>query len=236
MKNILITSGGTREYIDDIRVMTNISSGKLGALIADEFIMNYPSSDGLPGCHIHFVYAKGSEKPKHGIQSITFYEVTDVRSTYELMERIVPNMDVVIHPMAVSDFGFRPIETKLKSNDPEAFIESLRERIYKTPKILGHIKGWNPKCFLISFKFEDNLELFDLLQVASHSMMMNGSDVVVANDKAEMKKLGIHRAYFLYKVKIGDEPTFNDVKFVDGKENISKQILKIVIDNGNSKL
>jgi len=35
---VLITSGGTREYIDDVRVLTNISTGKLGATIANTFL------------------------------------------------------------------------------------------------------------------------------------------------------------------------------------------------------
>ena len=37
MKKILISSGGTREHVDEIRVLTNISSGKLGAKIAEAF-------------------------------------------------------------------------------------------------------------------------------------------------------------------------------------------------------
>jgi len=56
---ILITSGGTREYIDDVRVLTNLSSGRLGAVIADEAVKlghdveqrhpDDPSSDGQGG-------------------------------------------------------------------------------------------------------------------------------------------------------------------------------------------
>ena len=34
---ILITSGGTTEYIDDVRVLTNISTGRLGAQIGTCF-------------------------------------------------------------------------------------------------------------------------------------------------------------------------------------------------------
>ncbi len=45
MKKVLITSGGTREAVDSVRVMTNISSGKLGAKIAETFIeANYPEN------------------------------------------------------------------------------------------------------------------------------------------------------------------------------------------------
>lgn len=128
-------------------------------------------------------------------------------------------MDVVIHPMAVSDFGFKPISTKLKSNDPEAFIESMRERIYQTPKILAKIKEWNPKCFLISFKFENGLEHDELIKIAMDSMNKNGCDVVIANDKAEMKRLGRHRAYFL-------QPTKD--KILEGKEEIANEIFNTI--------
>ena len=42
------------------------------------------------------------------------YNITDVQSVYTLMEELVPQMDIVIHCMAVSDFGFKPCSTKLK--------------------------------------------------------------------------------------------------------------------------
>jgi len=238
MKKILITSGGTREYIDEVRVLTNISSGKLGALIADTIVMNTPSKDGFPGCHVHFVYVKGSETPKHersfkGLQGMTLYEVTDVQSVYEVMEKLVPEMDVVIHPMAVSDFGFRQIDEKLKSNDPEAFIESLKQRIYQTPKILSHIKEWNPNCFLISFKFENGLNNYQLITTAFESMLKNNCDIVIANDKKEMKEARDHVSYFIHKSKSTNEDVYFDK--IAGKENIAKEILNI-INNGKTEL
>jgi phosphopantothenate--cysteine ligase len=218
MKKILITSGGTKEYIDGVRVLTNISSGKLGATIADTL------SD--REFEIHFVYVKGSEIPNnHKIffyDNIILYEVTDVKSVYEAMEKLVPEMDVVIHPMAVSDFGFKPISTKLKSNDTEAFIESMRHRIFKNPKILSHIKEWNPKCFLISFKFEDGTTHDELVKIASESQRNNGSDIVICNDKKEMTDKKAHIAYF---IKEGRE-----IFTAHSKDEIAEEISKI-IDN-----
>lgn len=218
MKKILITSGGTKEYIDEVRVLTNISTGRLGALIADTFINGFDITEETKKYEIHFVYVKGSELPKLKILT-KMYEVTDVQSVYNIMEKLVPEMDVVIHPMAVSDFGFRPTNKKLKSNDPEAFIQSLKDRIYQTPKILSFVKKWNPNCFLISFKFENGLEHDKLIEIATESMVKNGSDVVVANDKAEIKRRYSHISYFVTK---------DGVTEVDGKEDIAAEILKIV--------
>ena len=126
-------------------------------------------------------------------------------------------MDVVIHPMAISDFGFYHIKTKLKSNDPIAFIESLKNRIYQTPKILSYIKKWNPNCFLISFKFEDGLTTEELIQIANESMEKNQSDLVISNDKTEMVRNNSHTSYFCEKTTY--------VK-IEGKEEIAKEIFR----------
>ena len=219
VKKVLITSGGTREYIDGVRVLTNISSGKLGALIAEQFSEVNCSSKRIPTpqYEIYFVYVKGSETPHVGYdKNLHLIEVTNVETVYVTLSKLVPDMDVVIHPMAVSDFGFRPIHTKLKSNDPEAFIESLRERIYQTPKILKHIRKWNPNCFLVSFKFEDGLTNKELMDIAFDSMNQNGCDIVVANDKKEMVDSKEHVAYFCRKPDL--------VTKVVGKNEIAKEI------------
>lgn len=215
MKKVLITSGGTKEYIDGVRVLTNISSGKLGSMIAMLFA-DYEYE-------VYFVYVRGSEQPEDFAFSsnyINYYEVTDVKSVYEIMEELVPEMDVVIHPMAVSDFGFKPISTKLKSDDTESFIESMRERIFKNPKILSHIKEWNPNCFLISFKFEDGLTHEELVRIASESQERNGSDIVICNDKKEMNDNKEHIAYFIENGK--------EIYKAFGKIDISETILHIV--------
>ena len=71
------------------------------------------------------------------------------------MEEEVPKNDIIIHAMAVSDFGFkRDGAMKLKSNNPEAFIEHLRQNIIVNPKVISYIKKWNPNCKLVGFKFE----------------------------------------------------------------------------------
>ena len=232
---ILITSGGTREMIDGVRCITNISTGKLAVkileeLVGQEKINNIRSDKRLERMEFIFIHTKGSAMPPSTIIEsydidIKYIEVTDTQSAMDAMEELVPTVDVVIHPMAVSDFAFAPIKTKLKSNDPEAFIESMKERIYRTPKILSHIKEWNPNCFLISFKFEDGVDHDELIRIAFDSLLKNKSDIVIANEKQEMNNLGIHRAYFVTQGSV----TAPDVLMVDGKPNIANKIVEIVL-------
>lgn len=213
MKKIIVTAGGTKEYIDDVRVLTNISTGKLGSIIAEQFSNDF---------EVHYVAQKSAIMPKQS-DNIIIHIITDVASVMKIMEELVPQMDIVIHSMAVSDFGFKPISEKLKSNDPEAFIESLKNRIFKTPKILSQIKKWNPNCFLVSFKFEVGLEHDKLIDIARKSMIDNDCDLVVANDKTEMVKNKTHIAYI-----INNYDKYEMI--VNDKENISN-VLYLLINN-----
>ena len=192
---ILITSGGTREYIDEVRVLTNISTGGLGAQIAELLYDNRCVET------IYYLCSKGSKLPVIGAKQnvIEVIYVNNTQDVYNEMERLVPQVDIVIHSMAVSDFGFKPSNTKLKSNDPQAFIDSLRDRILVNPKIISFIKIWNPKVKLVGFKFEVGKTHEELINIAFESLTKNNCDFVVANDKTEMKEKNNHIAYIIDK-------------------------------------
>ena len=212
---ILITSGGTKEYIDDVRVLTNISSGALGAKIAESFTWD--------NHEVHYVYTKGSVLPRNDFKDKTrlfFHVVKDVVSLVHKTAELIPEMDVIIHAMAVSDFGFSPCKEKLKSNSTEDFINSLRDRITVNPKVLSHMRDWNPKAVLISFKFEVGKTNEDLLDIARKSLIANRCDIVVANDKTEMVKEGKHIVYI--------QDVYKNVIKCDSKENIARQLVRIV--------
>lgn len=242
MKKILITSGGTIEHIDDVRVLTNISTGKLGSLIADEFLMANKNGQKHPPIYrpqlinyeVHYVCTKATKIPftmtAWWNAGFVCHYVTDVQSLYNKMEELIPQMDVVIHAMAVSDFAFKPLSTKLKSNDPDAFIESMHERIYKTPKIISKIKEWNPNCILIGFKFEVGVNKYTMAELATNQILSCKSDAVLTNDKKEMQEKNSHVAklYFLDNHKLSwiDYEDKNDIakgifNFIENKLEIS---------------
>lgn len=219
---ILITAGGTREHIDEVRVLTNISTGKLGAQIANTIYLNSEVKK------IFYVCSKGSVLPVNDQQAIIEVHYADnVQEVYKIMETLVPMCDVVIHSMAISDFGFKESNTKLKSNDPQAFIDSLKERIVVNPKIISFIKEWNPKTKLIGFKFEVNKTKDELIDIAYESLVKNNCDYVIANDKQEMKDKNQHVAYIVDKNK--------NIIECAGKLDISLKIATKIIKNNCRK-
>jgi phosphopantothenoylcysteine synthetase/decarboxylase len=190
--NILITSGGTREYIDDVRVMTNISTGKLGALIANRLAQT--------STVIHYVHAENSAVPSEFLGA-NLYPVKTAKDALKTIRSVLKrkNIQVVIHAMAVSDFTFKGIgKLKLKSSDPGAFIEYMRQTITPNPKIISHIKEWAPNVYLVGFKFEVGATPQELTKLARESMLKNGCDLVITNDKAEMQRAGSHVARFIF--------------------------------------
>ena len=215
---VLITAGGTREPIDGVRVITNTSTGLLGSTIASFFEKDERFE----------VFLVKTTPAKLPLFYTNTYDVTDVKSVIRIMEQWVPEMDVVIHAMAVSDFTFKEFKGKLNSNDPETFIRSLAERIERAPKILSMIRAWNPKCLLFSFKYEDGLSHDELILRAMISRHNNGCDYVIANDKEEMEKQSTHVAYILRE---GYEERLSD------NNEIAKKIYEICtlkhFNNGN---
>lgn len=222
-KRILVTSGGTQEYIDEVRVMTNISSGKLGAEIATALIGN--------GARVTYLHGVKAACP--AFSNVSFFSdgdpyldvtVKSAQDAYDRMEELVPTMDAVIHCMAVSDFTFKhDTSIKCKSNDPQAFIDYMARTIATNPKIISKVKEWNPNTCLVGFKFEVGIPNNELIDLAKASIKKNRCDLVVANDKEEFKKDANHTAYFVYADR-QDLLIFNNPLKVSGKEKIAEEI------------
>lgn len=222
-KHIIVTAGGTREYVDDVRVMTNISSGALGAKIAAELYRN--------GAKVHYVHGKGSVMPvvDEGIcesSRLNTYPIVTCQDLYDTLKSLCTAFKPfsVIHSAAVSDFTFKsdkPI--KLSSSDEEGFIEYMRQTITRNPKIIQEINEWAPGTKLIGFKFTVGKSVEELEDIAWNMGKKNGCYGVVANDKEIMKREKTHIAYWI--PTHGDR--YNRVYWY-GKDTISVQISKVL--------
>ena len=113
---IVITAGGTSERIDDVRTITNSSTGSLGFAIGTAFA----ASDEIE--KIYYLHGKRAVWPEN--EKVEPIEIGGVMDLQENLTRVLTEnkIDAVIHAMAVSDYMVHQVTTLDKlmgTEDPE---------------------------------------------------------------------------------------------------------------------
>ena len=146
--SVIVTSGGTYENIDDVKVISNLSSGKQGRAIAFELLGR--------GFDVTYLHADTIESIPHA-NNIKF------TSSYELFTKIkemIQNVDTLIMVAAVSDFTVNKRKGKVKRENG-----SLALKLKPNLDIVKTIKKDFPNKKYIAFSAQTNNELnFDKLK------------------------------------------------------------------------
>lgn len=170
---VLITSGGTTEPIDDVRVLTNRSTGKTASIIA-----NILSESGLDITYIHSQNAirAAASCEHHAFE--TFSELQNIISA-QLMQN---TFDYVIHAAAVGDYSVEKHSGKLDSAS-----EELHLTLKRNPKIVNAIKQLSPASKLFAFKLTSGLDENKLNSKVSSLFSAAACDLVIQNDWSDVQ-------------------------------------------------
>jgi len=179
-KNFLITAGPSREWIDNIRFLSNPSSGKTGIAFAKEIIDR--------GGEVTLIYGPGTEQTPIGAKIIHVNGATDFSDALKnTMEK--NQFDVLISTAAIADFMIDPkdkIDGKISSDKKE-----LHLNLVSTPKLINLARSLSEKLFIIAFKAENNLEKDDLIEKAVSRLKSANTDLIVANNvNSKIQKTG----------------------------------------------
>jgi len=184
-KRILITAGGTRERIDSVRYIGNMSSGKTAARLADELT--------AAGHEITWLGAENAIRPNSVNRLVSFYSFADLAARLqELLAR--GDHDMVIHAAAVSDFSVAALETddgtKLQQGGKLSSDSDLLLRLKPNPKLLSQLKKWsaNPDLKVIGFKLTDTEDFQQRIAAVKKQFDQSGVDAVVHNDLADISE------------------------------------------------
>lgn len=193
---VLVTAGGTRVPIDEVRWIGNGSTGRFGADIvracldrgaaathlvakhaARPFVRTVDAAGDLESqwaeCQQLAAAARSVGDRLHSVEYSTFDEYADQ------LERLLTRdeYDIVFLAAAVSDYAPLPAEGKLSSD-----ADDLAIRMRRLPKLIGRVKEWAPTIYLVGFKLLAGADHADLIAAALRSCEQNHADVVVAND------------------------------------------------------
>ncbi|WP_158333306.1 bifunctional phosphopantothenoylcysteine decarboxylase/phosphopantothenate--cysteine ligase CoaBC [Campylobacter concisus] len=135
-KKVVITGGATTEKIDDVRAITNFSSGKMARSLARAFY--------YAGAEVKLLASfEASSEPFFSLKFSSSSELL------ELCKSECEGANLLVMCAAVSDFVPTKIDGKIKKEDVR---ESLNLNLKKNVDILQSLKEF--KCKKIGFKLE----------------------------------------------------------------------------------
>lgn len=218
---VVITAGGTSEKIDNVRKITNSSTGKLGLCIVNEFLKT------IEDVEITYICSKEAFCPSD--DRVKIKRIIGVDDLEREVRNVLDNndIDVFIHSMAVSDYKVDYVSTLEKLRNNEEFsmndnkisssLSDLVIVLKPTKKIISIIKDISPNTYLVGFKLLDNVTKNKLIEVATNLMIKNKCNLVVANDLENIRN-GRHIGYII------DEE--NNVINAEGKDDIAKKLVR----------
>lgn len=168
--HVLVTAGGTREPIDEVRFVSNVSTGRLGATIAETLL--------AAGEQVTLLAGVGSVRPGPHPR----LTIVEFGSTRDLLDRLLASLaaagaaQVMIHAAAVADYAPEPVRGKIKSNASELVL-----RLLPTPKVADAVRRSFPRLKLVLFKLESRISRDELFARATATRVRVGADAIVAN-------------------------------------------------------
>jgi phosphopantothenoylcysteine decarboxylase/phosphopantothenate--cysteine ligase len=163
---ILITAGGTREYIDPVRYLSNASSGRMGYALARAALK--------AGHEVTLVSAPTALKPPTGVEIVRIESAAEM---FAAVKEHFPKCDCLIMAAAVADYTpVRRSRTKIKKDG------GLKPTLQLDLKPTADILAWAGKHkrraqILVGFALEDR----NLRANAEKKLRDKHLDMIVAN-------------------------------------------------------
>lgn len=174
--HFLITAGGTREYIDPVRFISNASSGRMGYALAEAALK--------AGHKVTLITTVENQKSRFKNLKLKTVRTKNAAEMFAAVKKYFPRCDCLIMAAAVSDYTpVKYSKTKIKKGK-----KALTIKLKPTADILkwaGQNKIKNKKSkiknkIVVGFALEDRF----LRRSAEKKLRDKGLDMIVANAPA----------------------------------------------------
>lgn len=173
-EHFVITAGPTREALDPVRYISNVSSGKMGFALAQAAAER--------GAKVTLIAGPVQLDTPQGVERL------DVESALEMeaaVHQVVGQSSVFIGCAAVADFRAAiPAEQKIKKQTSE---EGLTLQLVKNPDILAGVARLQQAPFTVGFAAETQ----HVEQYALAKLKRKGIRMIIANDVSQ-PGIGFH--------------------------------------------
>jgi phosphopantothenate---cysteine ligase (CTP) len=188
--NCVVTAGPTYESLDNVRRLTNFSTGRLGSEFA-----NFLKARG------HYVTLLIGEQATYpGEQRAQKVErFTTTADLGRRLQALGGKVDALFHAAAVSDFTFGKVwvrsdtgdMTEIKSGKFSTRQGTLLAELLPTPKIIASLRDWHPKALLVGWKYEVEGDRAGVISLGARQLVDCRTDACVVNGKAYGEGFGL---------------------------------------------
>jgi len=215
---ILITAGGTREYIDPVRFISNASTGKMGFALARSAIAS--------GHNVTLITTVEKSKIKNQKSKLRIVSVENAAEMFKAVKEHFLRCDCLLMAAAVADYTpIRPSKTKIKSGKRELTIKLKPTvdilkwaSIHKKSKIENRkSKMKRRRRLVVGFALEDK----NLRSNAERKLKEKNLDMIIVNTPAA---IGANRS--TVQIKTTDSSWIKSENA--GKITIAKRIIKMI--------
>ena len=187
----VVTAGPTFETLDQVRRLTNFSTGRLGAELANFLTERSHQVTLLLGEQATYAGALNATRVER------FTTTADLSAKLQTLAK--QNVEAVFHATAVSDFKFGKVWSRdafgelseITSGKFSTRQGTLLAELVPTPKIISSLRDWFPTSRLVGWKYEVDGDHASVLKSAREQIETCRTNACVANGLAYGKNFGI---------------------------------------------
>lgn len=211
---LLITAGPTREYLDDVRFLSNPSSGFMGICLAVEAHKR--------GWEVVLVLGPTHLSPPKKVRAL---RVISTQEMFDAVWRELRERAFEAAVMTAAPCDFKPLmrfSGKIKKGDPS---ENLTLEMVRTPDILASLGAMERPPFLCGFALESQ----NIREEALKKLKKKNLDLLVANTPGSFSSSNLENVLFIYRNEKIE--TVGEIS----KERMAAKILDEIAKGGTSK-
>lgn len=188
---IVVTCGPAYEPIDEVRRLTNFSTGELGVLLADALTR--------AGFEVICLRGEASTYPQgpKAAECVTFSTNADLAARLRATGG-AHDIGAVFHAAALCDYKVGSVEdfrgARVGSPKIDTRAGELVLRLEPATKVISSLRSWFPNALLIGWKYELAGVRAEALARARAQMRENRTDACVVNGRAYGPGFGLCEA------------------------------------------
>jgi phosphopantothenoylcysteine decarboxylase/phosphopantothenate--cysteine ligase len=189
--NCIVTAGPTYEPLDEVRRLTNFSTGRLGSELANFLTAR--------GHGVTLLIGEPATWPgeRRAGRIDPFTTTADLRARLQAMASA--EVDAVFHAAAVSDFRFGKVWQRaadgqlaeVTARKIPTRMDSLLVELWPTEKIILRLRAWFPHAWLVGWKYEMDGNRAEAIAQAARQIRESRTHACVANGRAYGDGFGI---------------------------------------------